>query len=263
MTSHTFTFMGTGAGCGVPAFFCDCKACEEARHNPKARRGDCSVMITGSKKVLIDTPPDLRHYLIRENVRSIDRLLYTHAHYDHLGGLGELEYMSRLYTKEHISTYASNRALSTINHEFHYLKDILDEHELEPYASFTYDDVNYTALPVQHAPGTYGYLIETPATRLFYACDTGKLPDETAKLVKDCDILILDGTYWERSWSPETHNSIQGAIEQAFKLNAKKFYPTHLAMHYDTAISLAELEAYVAQYEGRVEIPYDGLSIAI
>ena len=34
MSQHTFTFMGTGSGCGIPAFFCDCPACEEARKNP-------------------------------------------------------------------------------------------------------------------------------------------------------------------------------------------------------------------------------------
>jgi len=41
MGMHTFTFMGTAAGCGVPAFFCDCPACNEARENPALRRGDC------------------------------------------------------------------------------------------------------------------------------------------------------------------------------------------------------------------------------
>jgi hypothetical protein len=55
--NHTFTFMGTGAGCGVPAFFCDCPACEEARRDPRAQRGDCGVMITGAERTLIDAPP--------------------------------------------------------------------------------------------------------------------------------------------------------------------------------------------------------------
>ncbi|MBO4352374.1 MAG: MBL fold metallo-hydrolase, partial [Eggerthellaceae bacterium] len=105
MKKHTFTFMGTGAGCGVPAFFCDCPACEEARRNPRAQRGDCGVMITGEQRTLIDTPPDIRHYFNREGVRFIDNLIYTHWHYDHVGGLGELEYMVQLLTKQPIPTF--------------------------------------------------------------------------------------------------------------------------------------------------------------
>ena len=98
--THTFTFMGTGAGCGVPAFFCECPACQEAREHPRARRGDCGAMIRGRGEggltVLIDTPPDVRHQLNREGVRAIDRLLVTHGHSDHIGGMEELEYMVQL-----------------------------------------------------------------------------------------------------------------------------------------------------------------------
>ena len=48
MKKHIFTVMGTGAGCGIPAFFCDCPACQEARENPAIRRGDCGVMVRGA-----------------------------------------------------------------------------------------------------------------------------------------------------------------------------------------------------------------------
>ena len=79
------TFLGTGAGCGVPAFFCECPACEEARRDPRARRGDCGVLVRNERTLLLDTPPDLRHQLEREGVRAVDRVLWTHAHFDHLG----------------------------------------------------------------------------------------------------------------------------------------------------------------------------------
>ncbi|MEG0375451.1 MAG: MBL fold metallo-hydrolase, partial [Raoultibacter sp.] len=119
--NHSFTFMGTAAGCGVPAFFCDCPACNEARNDPRARRGDCGALIRGEKTVLIDTPPDLRHQLLREDVRTIDELLYTHAHFDHLGGLGELEYLVQLVSKTPLPTYGSTTTLEGVSTEFHYM----------------------------------------------------------------------------------------------------------------------------------------------
>ncbi|MEG0324695.1 MAG: MBL fold metallo-hydrolase, partial [Raoultibacter sp.] len=251
--NHSFTFMGTAAGCGVPAFFCDCPACNEARNDPRARRGDCGALIRGEKTVLIDTPPDLRHQLLREDVRTIDELLYTHAHFDHLGGLGELEYLVQLVSKTPLPTYGSTTTLEGVSTEFHYMTYCLDMRDIAPFSEIEIDGVRYTALPVTHAPGTYGYLIETAETRLFYASDTGKLPPETAERVRDVDIMALDATFWKRNWSPDAHHSVQETIEEGLELGAKTLYLTHLAMHYDEPITLAQLENYLKQYNGRVK----------
>ena len=267
---HTFTFMGTAAGCGVPAFLCDCPACNEARRDPRARRGDCGALVRGTnadgspgRNVLIDTPPDLRHQLLREDVRRVDELLYTHAHFDHLGGLGELEYLVQLVRKAALPTYGSAAALEGAGIEFHYMTYCLDMRELAPFDELELDGVRYTALPVTHAPGTYGYLIETPETRLFYASDTGKLPPETAERVRGVDVMAMDATFWKRNWSPDAHHSVQECIEEGLELDAGTLYLTHLAMHYDEPVTLAELEEYLQQYGGRVKPAADGLTIGI
>lgn len=263
MKEHMFTFMGTGAGCGVPAFFCDCPACQEARENPRAQRGDCGVMITGKTRTLIDTPPDIRHYLNREGVRAIDDLIFTHWHYDHVGGLGELEYMVQLLTKTPLPTFASPYTLESIGREFEYMMYCLARVEWQPFEELELDGVKYTALPVTHAPGTYGYLIETSDTRLFYASDTGKLPPDTAERIQGVDVLAMDATYWKENGYPENHHSVQECIEEGLALDAGKIYLTHMCMHYSEPITLAQLEDYLKQYEGRVAPASDGLSFAI
>ena len=263
MTKHFFTFMGTGAGCGVPAFFCDCPACEEARNNPAVRRGDCGVMIRGSQTMLIDTPPDTRSQLIREDVRAIDELMYTHCHSDHVSGLCELEYMVQLRTKKPLPCYGSELTLQEINKEFHYMTYCLDEHVLKPFETHEFDGVRYTAMPVTHAAGTYGYLIETEKTRMFYASDTGILPEETAARLHDLDILAMDATFWEKCWNPGAHHSVQECIEEGLALNAKKIYLTHMALHYNTPITLVELNKYLEQYHGRVAAAMDGMTVEI
>ncbi len=263
LAGPTLTFLGTGAGCGVPAFFCNCPACEEARRDPRARRGDCGVLVRNAETTLVDTPPDLRHQLEREGVRTVDRVLWTHCHFDHLGGLGELEYLVRLGGRKSLPCYASPAARAGILAEFHYMDDILAFHDVAPFDAVTFDGVRYTALPVTHAPGTYGYLMETDRARTFYASDTGRLPAETAERVRDCDTLIMDATFWGRNWSPSAHHSIQETIEEGLALGAGTIYLTHLAMHYDTPITLAELEDYLAPYEGRVRVAADGLEIPL
>ncbi len=271
MKDHLFTFMGTAAGCGVPSFFCDCPACTEARENPALARGDCGVMVrraglseAETPTLVIDTPPDARHQLLREGVRHVDEMLFTHCHFDHIGGLGEYEYLVGLVRGGvPLPAFASPAARDGIMAEFHYMDYCLDFSELQPGESHLFDDVRYTALPVTHAPGTYGYLMETADTRLFYASDTGLLPPETAEAVHGVDILAMDATFWKRNWNADAHHSVQECIEEGLALEAGTIYLTHLCMHYDEPITCAELEAYLERYEGRVKMASDGLTFSI
>ncbi|MCI9129266.1 MAG: MBL fold metallo-hydrolase [Eggerthellaceae bacterium] len=271
MAEHLFTFMGTAAGCGVPSFFCDCPACTEARTDSKLARGDCGAMVrraglpeAETPTLIIDTPPDARHQLLREGVRHVDALLFTHCHYDHIGGLGEYEYLVQLIRGgAPLPTYGSPAALEGIAAEFHYMDYCLDVHEMMPRESVEYDGVRYTALPVSHAPGTYGYLIETPDTRLFYASDTGPLPEATADAIRGVDVLAMDATFWLRNWKPDDHHSIQECIAEGLGLDAGRIYLTHMCMHYDEPITYAELLSYLEQYDGRVIPALDGMTIPI
>lgn len=271
MKEHLFTFMGTAAGCGVPSFFCTCPACEEARADPTLARGDCGVMVrraglpeAETPTVVIDTPPDARHQLLREGVHHVDEVLFTHCHFDHIGGLGEYEYLVGLVRGgTSLPAFASAEAQTGIRAEFHYMDWCLDFQGIAPFETHVFDGVRYTALPVTHAPGTYGYLVETDATRLFYASDTGPLPPETAEAVRGVDILAMDATFWKRNWNPEAHHSVQECIEEGLALDAGAIYLTHLCMHYDEPITCAELETYLEQYGGRVKMAKDGLTIPI
>jgi len=165
--------------------------------------------------------------------------------------------------KEPLPTRASAEAWAGILQEFGYMDDCLDAAVLDPFEGFAFDGVAYTALPVAHAPGTFGYLIETPGTSVFYASDTGPLPGETAERVRGVDAFILDATFWKRNWNPDVHHSIQETIEEGLRLDAGTVYLTHLAMHYDEPITLAGLEAYLSPYDGRVKVAYDGLKLPL
>ncbi len=123
--------------------------------------------------------------------------------------------------------------------------------------------MSYTALPVTHAPGTYGYLVETPATRLFYASDTGPLPPETAERIRGVDVLAMDATFWKKNWNPDDHHSVQECIEEGLALDAGTVYLTHLCMHYDEPVTCAQLEEHLEQYDGRVRMAFDGLTFEI
>src|SRR5919205_4265166 len=86
---RTFTFLGTGTSMGVPMIGCDCAVCRS--DNPRNHRYRCAVLIgTPRGNILIDTPPELRLQLLRERVRLVHAVLFTHYHADHLFGMDDL-----------------------------------------------------------------------------------------------------------------------------------------------------------------------------
>src|SRR3954454_18062320 len=93
--TRTFTFLGTGTSVGVPMVGCDCDVCRST--NPRNQRYRCSILLRLPQgNLLIDTPPELRLQLLREKVKLIHAVLFTHFHADHLYGLDDVRPFPRL-----------------------------------------------------------------------------------------------------------------------------------------------------------------------
>jgi phosphoribosyl 1,2-cyclic phosphate phosphodiesterase len=262
--NSTLTFLGTGAGCGVPSFFCGCVACQEAAVEPRSWRSRCSLLIRGESNTLIDAPPDLRAQLLREQITQVDHFILTHSHYDHTGGLGELEFYVRVKRGEAIPTYLTPTSRKWLQSAFGFLEDCLSIQTVEAGWQFELDHVTYTGLDVTHAPGTLGLLMETSVgRRTAYIPDTGPLPASTQDLLRGVDTLILGATFWGRNWMPEDHLSVEQAVQIGLDLKVKQLYLTHLSMHHDTPVTNRELEAYLCTFGDHLHLAYDGLCIEI
>ena len=256
--------LGSGAGCGVPSFFCDCAACQEAAVVPACRRTRCSLAIVGKQVTLIDAPPEFRSQLIREGIDRIDHFFMTHWHYDHAGGLGDLEFYVRVKRGEAIPAYMTAETKEWLERAFWFLEDCLYIQTLAPGYQVDADGVSYTALACTHAPGTVGWLMESRSgRRTAYIPDTGPLPDTTSALLAGVDTLILGASFWGRNWMPDTHLSVDEAVRIALDVKAKQTYLTHLSMHHDTPVTCRELEAYLGSAGPGLRLAYDGTRIEI
>ena len=98
------TILGSGTSMGIPTLGCDCRVCVST--DPRDTRTRPSVSIRWDNHgVLIDTGPDFRQQALREGIRDIDAILYTHAHADHILGLDDLRPLS-FRNKRKIPLYA-------------------------------------------------------------------------------------------------------------------------------------------------------------
>lgn len=268
---YTLRFLGTGASCGVPTNYCGCKACEEALQNPELQRSCSGLLISGTQNTLIDASPDLRMQLSLARTRDIHQVLFTHEHFDHIGGIPQLEYYVRLISHEPLAVYAGAHTLAAIAEQFAFMSDTLALKPLEPGESVAFDGVRYTPLPATHGTETFGYLIErvqrldedAPGKRIAYFPDTGPLQPAVHKHLEGVDVLIIDATFNGNNWMPASHHSIDEAIALAQQLGAKQTYLTHLSLHFDEPITTRELQAYLTPYEGTVLLPQDGLEITL
>ena len=257
-------FLGTGAGCGVPSFFCGCAACQEAAAEPRYWRSRCSLLIRGESNTLIDAPPELRVQLIREKIDHIDDFILTHSHYDHTGGIGDLEFYVRVGRKEAIPAYMTPVSRDWLHTAYGFLEDCFSIQTADSGWQFELDGLTYTGLEVTHAPGTLGLLMETASgRRTAYVPDTGPLPASTQDLLGGIDTLILGASFWGRNWMPEDHLSIEEAVRIGMDLKPKELYLTHLSMHHDTPVTNRELEAYFRTFGNQLHLAYDGLCIEI
>lgn len=264
---HVLTFLGTSSGCGVPAFFCHCPACEQARRDPSKRRGCTGVVVQSHGTTLIDTPPDLRQQLLRENVESIDELFLTHAHYDHLGGFGELEYYIRLCRGSALPFHASAYAMTEAFKEFEYMDDCFVQDPMQDFETRYADGLSIQALPLNHAPGTFGYLMTTPEGRsCFYAPDTADLRPDVIEVLRGTNTIIMDATFWKNAGAHTTHHFVKDTVREGLELlGAEKVILQHLAPHMcdDGVNEIEEIYKYADQFDGRVIVAEDGMKVKL
>ena len=102
----TLTVLGSGTSMGVPTIGCDCAVCHSV--DPHDRRTRPSVMVSyDGHHVVIDTTPDFREQALREKIRRVDAVLYTHTHADHILGIDDLRPLSYRHRPGSLPLYAA------------------------------------------------------------------------------------------------------------------------------------------------------------
>ena len=115
------TVLGSGTSQGVPVIACNCKVCTS--NNPKDKRLRCSILISyNGENYVIDSGPDFRYQMLRENVQTLRAVLFTHEHKDHVSGLDDVRAFNFKEQRD-MQVYCSKRVEVALKREFHYVFD--------------------------------------------------------------------------------------------------------------------------------------------
>jgi phosphoribosyl 1,2-cyclic phosphodiesterase len=281
-------FLGTSASEGFPDAFCDCDSCGRARAlgGPSLRKRS-SVLIDG--RLLIDLGPDLMVASMVHGVSlaKVDLCLQTHEHADHLDPTNFL-HRSRfcgVSGNPRLRYFASRGALARaaaglgrrvgpdglLGAEAAEALEV-EAQVVEPFSTFAVGPYRVSSVAAFHDPEHLSamlYVIERDGRTLFYATDTGELPEESWRALKDgghrFDVVALDHTFGFQGRS-RGHLNAEQFGEQVGRMRAEgllgegaRVFAHHLAHHsHPPHPELSEL----AREQG-YEVAYDGLSVEI
>ena len=248
-------FLGTGSSSGIPMLNCDCKVCSLNLGKNKRLRSSFLLSLHGIN-LLIDTGPDIRVQLLRENVINLDLVLYTHEHYDHIMGLDDI----KCYTKtSSLPIYARESTMQHIKnafpHNFSSKISISGKANILPNLAvdlqqIVFKGINIVPIPLLHGDiVSLGYRINN----LAYLTDVKFIPEISYNYLKGLDLLIIDAL---RIKPHPGHLNFDDAIVEVKKINPKIAYFTHIShdiMH----------EEFDYLKRANIYLAYDGLRIYI
>ena len=245
--------LGSGTSTGVPTLGCSCPVCTSS--DPRDQRLRPSILLSWDHfRVVIDTTPDFRTQALRAGLRTLDAVLLTHSHADHIMGLDDIRPFN-FDRAEPIPVLGDAATLADIRRVYKYVFDDNYPHSTIPRIATAVIDapweiggVRFEPLTVMHGPQP---ILAYRFGRHAYVTDFSQLPPAAKARLRGLDVLFLDAL---RRREHPTHSTLENSLALVRELQPRRAFFTHICHELGHASTSAELPPGVA-------LAYDGLRL--
>lgn len=250
------TFLGTGTSQGVPVIACECEVCASVDFRDKRSRSSVWVEVD-DLSLVIDTGPDFRMQMLRERVKRLDAILFTHGHKDHTAGLDDVRSFN-FKQKMDMPVYAQEHVMEQLQREF----------------SYVFAEKKYPGVPqiqtnvISKEPFKIGNTLITPVEVMHYKLpvlgfrmrdftyitDANFISEEEKEKIKGSKILVLNALQKTEHIS---HFTLDEAVALAQELGVEQTYLTHVSH------TMGKQRAVEKELPEGIDFAFDGLTVEL
>ncbi len=244
LNKNTITVLGSGTSTGIPQIGCTCVVCSSLDHRDQRLRSSIFIETKSGKKILIDTTPDLRTQLLNNKISTLDFVIITHDHADHLHGIDDLRPFCFGPPKREIPIYTNQETKTSITEKFPYIFKvnkppavgggipILSLNAVELEKKITIQDEDFFFFNYPHGYGnTMGFIHDEFA----YIVDCFEIPESIIKILKDYKLKFLIIDCLQRK-PHQTHLTVEKSFNYIKRIAPKKTGLIH--MNHDLSHSM-------------------------
>jgi len=233
---------------------CDCEVCSST--DKKDKRLRASILVQSAKTTLVvDTGPDFRYQMLRQKVKHLDAVVFTHPHKDHLAGLDDVKAYN-FHAKKPMNLYADSLTEEALRRDFYYaftdtkypgIPELnLNTITLDP---FMVGDIPIVPVLVWHLKmPVMGFRFG----KFTYITDANRIDESEKEKIRGSEVMVLNALRKQKHIS---HFTLEEAIDMVEELKVPKAYFTHISHQLGLH---AEIESELP--EG-IHLAYDGLEL--
>lgn len=266
------TILGCGSSGGVPRIGGDWGICDPAE--PKNARTRSSILIqkwegagepdpNTCTNILIDTSPDLRIQLLREDIRHIDAVFYTHDHADQSHGIDDLRavaYRMRAQIPTYMDTHTKQHVFERFKYCFEMpegrvhppilaLQDLISDGSVTS-ISGPGGTISIETMEVSHGPTpSLGFLVDG---KIAYSPDVWGVSDDVLRRLNGAGVWIVDALRYSQH---PTHAHADKTLSWLARAQVKSAVLTNLHIDMDYATLSDELPPIIKP-------AYDGMRVS-
>ncbi len=234
---------------------CGCEVCTST--DKKDNRLRSSILVQSSSTTfVVDTTPDFRYQMLRQQVKQLDAVLFTHPHKDHIAGLDDVKAFS-FFSGKAMEVYANTLTEEAVKREFAYIfadkkypgipEINLNTIDTTP---FIIGDIPVIPILVWHLKmPVFGFRFG----KFTYITDANRIEPNEKEKIKGSEVLVVNAL---RHKTHISHFTLDEAIDLVTELKVPQAYFTHVSHQLGKHADINK------ELPGGMQLAYDGLTLS-